>query len=353
MKKLTALAGIAVSLFTLEASAHPGWVIGTSNLTLTNRNAATTTDPVTGKVTTNSTTTASSPSRGYLTDGIRISHGCSNEDGTYNDVKKSQVKAVSWVWPTGANAADPAPMSTGCDATGANCTGASTQPSVAIIPNSAQKPNYSNAAWAAGSGTAANLADHLCTAAGCATRISNLGAWFTPQGNFTYFKQFDTHRNGAPGFWARNPKFTPYQTAALSATANMGVPFASEVQINYVSDVINAPTVLPVFSPQSCARKLVVRPAGADICTIQNKAVLNQPHDQNFWFGGPTTKFVDGHGVHENFWMGYNILVRNTTTNPYPSTCKDTTNGDYDLVVMPSITEIENGLPFPGWAKGK
>jgi hypothetical protein len=352
MKKVFALAPAIITLFSLEASAHPGWVVGNSNQAFTNRNPATSTSPATGVVTTNTATTTSTPSRGYLTDGIRISHGCSDANGTYTDVKSAQVKAVSWVWPTGANGADPAPMSTGCDITGANCTSSSTQPSVATIPNSGQKPNY-NGPWAAGMGTQASLADHLCTDSTCAAKISNIGNWFTPQGNFTYFKLFDTHRNGSPGFWAKNPKFTAYQTAALSATANLGIPFASEVQVNYVNDVIKAPTTLPVFSPASCARKLVVRPAGADICKIENKAVLNDAHAQNFWFGGPTEKFADGHGVHENFWMGYTLLVRDIIKNPYPSSCKDKVYGDYDLVVMPSVNEINEGLPFPGWARGK
>lgn len=354
MKKLLALAPLMTAVISLNAGAHPSMVEGTVALTYTNRVPATTTNPATGAVTTNTSATATStPSRGYIVDGFRIGHGCSDEAGTYNNYKTSQVKAVSWVWPTGADGSALAPASTGCDVDGKNCTGATTQPSVAIIPDSSQKPNYKNAAWTPGIGTQANLADHLCTNVTCAARISNLGTWITPQGNDAYFKVFELHRNGAPGFWAKNPKFTPAQTAALSATANFGIPFASEIQVNYVNDIINAPTVLPAFSPASCARKLVVRPAGADICTIKNTATQTDPHAANFWFGGPTNKFISGHGVNENFWINYTLLVRDTTKNPYPSSCKDQVYGDYDLVVMPSIAEIDNGLPFPGWTKGK
>lgn len=354
MKKYAALATIVASVISLDSGAHPSMVEGNVTQAYTTRGPATTTSPATGAVTAStSATSTSSASRGYIVDGFRIGHGCSDEAGTYSNPKTAQVKAVSWVWPTGADGSAPAPASTGCDVDGKYCTGSTTQPSVATIPNSSQKPNYKNAAWVAGTGTQANLADHLCTDLTCATRINNLGSWITPQGNNAYFKIFETHRNGAPGFWAKNPKFTPIQTAALSATGNFGIPFASEIQVNYVNDVIKAPTVLPAFSSASCARKLIVRPAGADICTIKNTDTQTDPHAANFWFGGPTSKFIAGHGVNENFWINYTLLVRDTTKNPYPTSCKDKVYGDYDLVVMPSIAEIDNGLPFPGWTKGK
>lgn len=343
-----------------QASAHPGWVVGTSNLSLTNRVPASVTTPADGKVTPSaSATTVTSPSRGYLEDGIRISHGCSDENGKYG--KGSAVEAVSWIWPTGENSNDLAPMSTGCDAAGGNCTGTGTQPSVATIPNAGQKPNYNNAAWEAGTATAANLADHVCVSGAitksdgttapdytCAQKVTTLADRFNPQGNPAYFKTFSPKKT--PGFFARGRKLKDAQIKAFSA--NYGVPFANAVEIAYVSNKAAA-NIPMVFSPTSCARKLVVRPAGADICKIDRSRVIKHAHDQNLWFGGPTEKFVDGHGVHENFWMGYNLLVRDTKNNPYPSSCKDTTYGDYDLVVMPSIKEINENLPFRGWAGGK
>jgi hypothetical protein len=344
----TASALTMTGLCGTNADAHPGWVTGNSNLTITNRAPASTTNPETGAATpATSDTSASSPSRGFLEDGIRISHGCSSEDSSYG--AGSAVNAVSWIWPTGANSGDPAPMSTGCDAKGTNCTGAATQPSVATIPNSAQKPDYNNAAWTPGTATAANLSDHLCVDSSCAQRVTSLADRFTAQGNLGYFKTFKANRN-APGFWAKGRKLSNAQITAFSP--NYGVPYASAVQISYVSNPAT-PAVPNVFSPTSCARKLVVRPAGADICKLDNKKVIDNPHHQNLWFGGPTDKFADGHGVHENFWMGYTLLVRDTKTNPYPETCTDRVNGDYDLVVMPSIKEIDGNLAFPGWAKGK
>lgn len=341
---ITVLLGVSQS-----ASAHPGWVTGTSALALTNRGPSSVTDPVTGVTTpAKSATSSASPTRGYLEDGIRIGHGCSSEDGSY-DPKTAPVNAVSWVWPTGENASDPAPMSTGCDTAGKNCTGSGTQPSVATIPNSGQKPDYGQP-WPAGMATAANLADHVCTTAACTARVNSLASNFTAQGNQGYFKKFEA-KKGTPGFWAKGKKMTAEQIAAFSA--NYGVPYASAVQITYVADRTK-PLEKMAFSPQSCARKLVIRPAGADICKIHNdKVIQGHVHDQNFWFGGPTPKFVEGHGVNENFWMGYNLLVRDTATNPYPDSCQDKVYGDYDLVVMTPISQIDAFLGFPGFAKGK
>lgn len=89
--------------------------MGTSNLTLTNRGPASVTDPVTGAVTpAKAATSGAAPTRGYLEDGIRIGHGCSDDAGQYT-AKTATVNSVSWIWPTGENASDPAPMSTGCD----------------------------------------------------------------------------------------------------------------------------------------------------------------------------------------------------------------------------------------------
>ena len=92
--KLTA--SVALTLGLAQAThAHPSWVMGTSNLTLTNRGPASVTDPATGVVTpAKGATSAASPTRGYLEDGIRISHGCSNDDGQY-DPKTATVNAVS------------------------------------------------------------------------------------------------------------------------------------------------------------------------------------------------------------------------------------------------------------------
>lgn len=331
-----------------DAYAHPGWVNGTSNLSLINRVPASATNPQTGVVTeASSPTAAAAASRGFQVDGIRISHGCQSESGKYE--RGSAVDAVSWIWPTGEDPAGLAPMSVGCDASGANCTGAGTQPAVATIPNASQKANYNGQPWPAGTATATTLAEHLCVDASCAQRVTSLRDRFTPLGNLAYFKTFQAHRK-APGFWARGRKLKDAQITAFSS--NYGVPYASAVQIVSVSNLAT-PTVPNVFSPESCARKLVVRPAGADICRLDNRKVIKDPHRQNLWFAGPTEKFQDGHGVHENFWMGYNLLVRDVSKNPYPAKCADRQYGDYDLVVMPTIQEIDDNLPFPGWARGK
>jgi hypothetical protein len=65
--------------------------------------------------------------RGYMEDSIRIAHGCDIQDTGSN---VDPVVANSWLWPTGKGGAgnwSKAPMSTGCSATGNNCTGSATQ----------------------------------------------------------------------------------------------------------------------------------------------------------------------------------------------------------------------------------
>ena len=74
------------------------------------------------------------------------------------------------------------------------------------------------------------------------------------------------------------------------------------------------------FSEMSCARRLVVRLAGVDICEASLKGSVRKVaagDSVNFWMGGPTPKFnndlfyVDkvGHGIHENFWINYTLMV--------------------------------------------
>jgi hypothetical protein len=132
---------------------------------------------------------------------------------------------------------------------------------------------------------------------------------------------------------------------------SVGAPYHNAIQVQW-AETQDTSKVAPLwFSENSCARKLVVRLAGADICELgASRKQLNDGHHANFWMGGPTKKFTNGHGIHENFWLGYTLMVRDTTRNPYPASCKDAANGDYDLVVMPTKAEIDAGLPFPGFA---
>ena len=290
-----------------------------------------------------------------------MGHGCDiHETGSNVD----PVVAVSWLWPTGEGGPGnwaKAPMSTGCDANGKLCTGASSQPAVARIPDSGQKANLNNAPNLPGMGTATTLAAELIEGANNTGTPSNPEAPITTLsgrlqflGNLGYFKQ-NTARAPKPhyggGFWAKGNKFTAAEIAAMGI-GSAGAPYHNAVQILYAVDKSTTSIRKMAFSSASCARKLVVRIAGVDLCELhpERSAYNTNPHIGNFWFGGPTNKFKDGHGIHENFWLNTTPLIRDTAVNPYPATCTDQVNGDYDLVVMPSIAEIDSFLPFAGFA---
>lgn len=332
--------------------AHPGWVDGGTaiNKTITNT--------PTGYQLTNTST-----ARGYTIDAIRIGHGC-NLDGSSDGVNDDPVIANSWTWPDGKGGL--APMSTQCDSAGANCTGAGTQPSVARIPDSSKKAHLP-----AGQGTATTLLSELvggntscktdsvthvqtCTSGPGTTPFDKIGNRMQFLGNLGYFKQNNVKqdKNGNVwGFWAKGNKFNADQIKAMGITS-AGAPYHNAVQILW-SETQDTTKIAPFyFSESSCARKLVVRPAGADLCKLNSSVSKynDDMHQGNFWFGGPTGFFTNGHGIHENFWLGYTLMTRDTTKNPYGASCKDKVNGDYDLVVMPTIDEINSRLPFPNFA---
>lgn len=342
-------------------------------------------DATTGQATVNRTR----PSRPTNVDSIQINHGCVGPDHV---TITEPVAAVSWVWPkgeglklSGKTVIDNglAPMSTQCNSSGSQCTGAGTQPSVARIPDSTKKPNLGGVANPAGVGTATTLASELVHAyiPGCVTvghsttcssspstvPVTSLSGLAQFQGNLGYFK---TNISKANGFYARGNKFDAAQIAAMGYSS-VAAPHHNPVQITWADPMPQlAPGVTKsyqsgvvpfYFSQNSCARRLVVRLAGADICAASLKPSVTEiaANDSvNFWMGGPTKKFDNvkfslanvAHGIHENFWISYTLLVRDTATNPYPASCTDKVKGDYDLVVMPTVREIDTVLPFPGFA---
>lgn len=383
-KTLTAGALLtAMALAGSTASAHPSFVDGGNPNFATWQNNT----PTAYKTTVNASV------RGFFEDAIRMGHGCDiHETGSNVD----PVVAVSWLWPTGEGGPGnwaKAPMSTLCSVDGKACTDSSTQPVVARIPDSANKANYGrydcnnpdvvntfpgnttdeklaacNAAndalakkQASGTATITTLAAELIegtnstgTPSNPEVPITTLSGRLQFLGNLGYFKQ-NTARAPKPhyggGFWAKGNKFTAAEIAAMGI-GSAGAPYHNAVQILYAVDKSTTSIRKMAFSSASCARKLVVRIAGVDLCELhpERSAYNTNPHIGNFWFGGPTSKFKDGHGIHENFWLNTTPLIRDTAVNPYPATCTDQVNGDYDLVVMPSIAEIDSFLPFAGFA---
>jgi hypothetical protein len=370
LKTLTTSALLsALALTGQTASAHPSFVNGGNPNGINWKNNTPTfsssckQDPITLRW--NCEDMVMGSVRGYMEDAIRIGHGCDIQDTGSN---VDPVVANSWLWPTGKGGTgnwSKAPMSTGCSASGNTCTGSATQPAVARIPDSSKKPNLNNAPNPDGMGTATTLASELIegTTTGAPgspeVPISTLNPpggqpRFQFAGNVGYFKTNVArapNMNYGGGFYAKGNKFDAAQIAALGI-GSAGAPYHNAFQALYAVDQNTSSIRKLAFSSTSCARKLVVRPAGADLCELhaERSAYNNNPHIGNFWFGGPTNQFKDGHGIHENFWLQYTLLVRDPAVNPYPATCKDQAKGDYDLVVMPSIAEIDTYLKFPGFA---
>lgn len=344
---------LALALASHQAVAHPSMVNGGVPNIKWNDNTPTAYQ-----------TLKSSSLRGYWIDGIRIGHGC-NLDGSEDGINDNPVVANTWIWPQG-NSGN-APMSTGCDATNKNCTGAATQPSVQQIPDSSKKASDASGK---GLGPATSLAAELvggdtqcttdptthvqtCVSKPGTTPITTVGGRMQFLGNLGYFKQ-NVVKKYADGFYAKGNKYNAEQLAAMGI-GSAGAPYQNAIQVLWAETQETTKVAPFYFSANSCARKLIIRPAGADLCKLKKSvsAYNNDPHLGNFWFGGPTDKFKDGHGIHENFWINYTLITRDTKVNPYGASCKDQVNGDYDLAVMPTIEEIDKGLPFPGFATHK
>jgi len=357
--KIHALASSSIlgllALYSSQGLAHPDWYIGNSSVSMTNALP-------TGEV------TRAPRDNGSRADSIRINHGCDGE----------AIEGVSWVWPAGLGKRmfgkrvlddGMAPMSTGCLPTGGGCTGADKQPSVALIPDSSKKAHVPE-----GQGAATTLAEHLveptniscsavmhsysCTWSPGETPITTLAGRLNYQGNLGYFK-INKNRTDGSGFWARGNNYTAEELIEMGVTS-AAAPYHNNVQIRTSykpgssTNFAAGDNIGIAFNANSCARKLVVRMAGADICHVSpSRAAVNDVHATNWWFGGPTKKFgatPGAHGSHENFWLSYVLSVRDKTKNPFPATCKDPVNGDYDLVVMPTVKEIDDKLPFSGFA---
>lgn len=110
------------------------------------------------------------------------------------------------------------------------------------------------------------------------------------------------------------------------------------------------------FNPASCATKLVIRVAIADVC--KPGAFPPGEGKANVWINHVTTKFknsnVDGiapvdatgKAVPANFWPTISIK-RNLTTNPLPANCN--ASNTFDVFNTPSDNQIDRDLPIQGW----
>jgi hypothetical protein len=95
----------------------------------------------------------------------------------------------------------------------------------------------------------------------------------------------------------------------------------------------------PNFQPDSCATRLLVKVAIADICSL--RPPLLQPGKVNLWIPDNGSQFavpgIDGIGAPATLTINRNIL-----TNPIPASC----GGGYSVTVTPSPAQIDRDLPI-------
>jgi hypothetical protein len=95
----------------------------------------------------------------------------------------------------------------------------------------------------------------------------------------------------------------------------------------------------PNFQPESCATRLLVKVAIADICSL--RPPLLQPGKVNLWIPDNGSRFavegIDGIGEPATLTVNRNLL-----TNPIPASC----NGGYSVTVTPSAAQLEIDLPI-------
>jgi len=102
----------------------------------------------------------------------------------------------------------------------------------------------------------------------------------------------------------------------------------------------------PSFLPESCAVRLRIAIAIADICKLTKPTL--RPDKVNLWIPDNGSSYavegaaqgIDGIGA-----PAILTVNRNLTTNPLAPAC----GAGYEVSVTPSAAQIERDLPIPGW----
>ncbi len=260
-------------------------------------------------------------------DFVQTSHGCFT-DSSFQKLNRVPVVGTSVVFPT-----DPDSI-------------------VETFPSSAKTPSgYGNPFATDGSqnikGTQSSLdanfkwTDHTGAVASLAS-ISNLLTTMPSTAVFPKWVRKTDPLGNPVGFATYGGKLDPFSTGAY--------PFA----LGGVS-----------FAPTSCAQKLVIRVAIADICKRNAFPPGAHEGEANVWINHPTAKFshpnIDGIAplaqpdatspavpTAAKFWPTITI-TRDTKSNPLPASCNG--NG-LDVFVTPTDAQIDRDLPIPGfWGK--
>ena len=177
---------------------------------------------------------------------------------------------------------------------------------------------------------------------------------------------FETQRDGWHGRKAivnKNPKLypiDPYLSAGLAESPGVPAyeisPFvdyssASQAYLTYNTFEVVKPGRF-TFAPTSCARNIVVRPAVADRSakkdTLDKLDLYPTEERINTFFGGRTNKYHVGDAGHQNWWMHFVLLHRDDNDPSWDKTLCPIAKR-YDVVVLPSIADIDQYLPGPNF----
>lgn len=106
----------------------------------------------------------------------------------------------------------------------------------------------------------------------------------------------------------------------------------------------------PNFVPGSCAKRLLVEIAIADICSA--RPPIFDPAKLNLWIPDNGSRFaVEGAaaGVEEIGGAATLIVNRDLANNALPTAC----GSGYDVIVSPSAAQVDRDLPIPGYWPGR
>lgn len=106
----------------------------------------------------------------------------------------------------------------------------------------------------------------------------------------------------------------------------------------------------PSFVPGSCAKRLLVKIAIADICSA--RPPIFDPAKLNLWIPDNGSQFaIQGAaaGVEEIGGAATLIVNRNLASNALQTAC----GAGYDVTVTPSAAQVDRDLPIPGYWPGR
>ncbi|MGI9212268.1 MAG: hypothetical protein ACR2HF_07315 [Methylococcaceae bacterium] len=99
------------------------------------------------------------------------------------------------------------------------------------------------------------------------------------------------------------------------------------------------------FAPATCARRLLIKLAIADICSMSFPPKVGTA---GLWLPSTTVRFRDPVLLGDPATL---IVNRDLVSNPLPAAqnCKD----GFDVTIKPSAEDIDAHLPFKGWGRNR